>query len=159
MKTWQMENSKTSKISESQKYHSEFFISEFSSFSYSQNRKPINKKTWKKFSQISEISEVSEFSTWPPFPINCSLVTYLTHLDTVQMRTPLSYANVTLYQPCSTLAYVFLHRFLVHILFTRHLPRGHSISCLTNDSKRTVKLFTGLIELRHMTTSWEVIWR
>ena len=27
-----------------------FFISEFSSFSYSQNRKPRNKKTWKKFS-------------------------------------------------------------------------------------------------------------
>ena len=42
----------------------------------------------------------------------------------------------------------------VHIFVTRHLPRGHSISCPTHELERTIKIsFTGLKGLRHVTTS------
>ena len=45
----------------------------------------------------------------------------------------------------------------VHIFVTRHLPRGHSISCPTHELERTIKIsFTGLKGLRHVTTSQTV---
>ena len=44
--------------------------------------------------------------------------------------------------------------FIVHFLLTRHLPRHHSISCCLHDLERTInKPFTGLIGLRHATSS------
>ena len=63
-------------------------------------------------------------------------------------------------QPCYTFPYVFLRIFQVHVLFTRHLPRDHSISCPRQDLERTInKLFTGLIGLRYVTTSREVTYQ
>ena len=63
----------------------------------------------------------------------------------------------SLCQPCYNFAYISLHRFQVHILLTRHLPRGQYISCPTHNSEQSInKPFTELIGLRHVTTSQEV---
>ena len=55
----QVENSENSEISETRKFFSEIFKSEFLILAIGQNRKLGNKKTR---NNISEISEVSEFS-------------------------------------------------------------------------------------------------
>ena len=69
-----------------------------------------------------------------------------------------SYANNSPCKSCHAFAYVFLHRFQVHILLTRHLPRGHSISFPTYDSQRTIKKpFTGLIRLRYVTAKKKML--
>ena len=58
----QVENSENSEISETRKFFSEIFKSEFLILAIGQNRKLGNKKTGNKISETSEISEVSEFS-------------------------------------------------------------------------------------------------
>ena len=51
-----------------------------------------------------------------------------------------------------TLAYVYLHRFQVHISLMRHLPCGLSFPCPAHNLGRTNKKpFTGLIRLIHLT--------
>ena len=61
-----------------------------------------------------------------------SHVIYLTNLDTVYLPT-------------------YLHRFQAFIFLKRHLPRGHSISCLTHDLEQTInKPLTGTRQ--HVTT-------
>ena len=60
----QVENSENTEISETRKFFSEIFKSEFLILAIGQNRKLGNKKTR---NNISEISEVSEFSISPFF--------------------------------------------------------------------------------------------
>ena len=55
---------------------------------------------------------------------------------------------------CYTFFCVYLHRFQVNIILTRHTPRDHSISCPSYYLERTIKKpFTGSIVLRYVTSS------
>ena len=60
-------------------------------------------------------------------------------------------------RPCYIFEYVYPHTFHVNFLLKRHASRGNSISCPSYHMERTDnKPFSGLIEPRHMSTSWAV---
>ena len=63
-----------------------------------------------------------------------------------------SYVNTSLCHPFYTFAYVYLHRYQVHISLTKHLLCGLSFPCPAHNLGRTKKTpFTGLIGLIHLT--------
>ena len=88
-------------------------------------------------------------------PILCNHVTYLTHLDILYESS--QFADYSFCHPCCTFPCIYLHRFQVHILLMRHLPRDHNIPFPSHDLEQTInKPFIRLIGLIYVTTSREV---
>ena len=84
-----------------------------------------------------------------PIVINCSSITYLKRLDTAYHSKQID-ATTTICYPYHTFQYVFLQEFQAPTLFATQIPRGHSITWITQNSERANnKLFTECIGLGH----------
>ena len=87
-----------------------------------------------------------------PIVINCSSITYLKRLGTAYHSKQIATnATTTICYSYHTFQYVFLQEFKVPTLFATQIPRGHSITWITQNSERTNnKLFTECIGLGHI---------
>lgn len=87
-----------------------------------------------------------------PIVINCSSITYLKRLGTAYHSKQIATnATTTICYSYHTFQYVFLQEFKVPTLFATQIPRGHSITWITQNSERTNnKLFTECIGPGHI---------
>ena len=107
------------------------------------------------FRSIYKVKTTASVLFYSLSPIPCNHVTYLTHLDTLYHCS--QFIDVSACHPCYNFACVYLHKFQVHVLFMRHLPRDHNISCPSHNLERTIsKPFIRLIGLIYVTTDREV---
>ena len=87
-----------------------------------------------------------------PIVINCSSITYLKRLGTAYHSKQIATnATTTICYSYHTFQYVFLQEFKVPTLFATQIPRGHSITWVTQNSERSNnKLFTECIGPGHI---------